>query len=178
MVGVCGTGRRHCSGAGAAAGSVPASLLFWGFWSPQAALAPGQRLSKTGSVLRWGSRGGGAAGTGTKGLLFPGSTGRAGGGSCPAGSAAQGTGSFSFGRRSGFSKEKRIVFPPGPAAKSREPGVLWCHGHGASARCGPVGSKHPPLTRREEGCGGPRLWLAALLTRRARGCYREVQSPE
>lgn len=96
MVSDCGTGRRHRSGAGAAAGSVRASLLFWGFWSLQAALALGQQLSKTGSVLHRGSRGGGAAGTGTKGLLFPGSAGRAGGGSCPPGSAAQGTGSLKW----------------------------------------------------------------------------------
>lgn len=102
-------------------------------------VALGQRLSKTGSVLRRGSRGGRASGAGTKGLLLltAGSAGGAGGGSCLPGQAAQHRerAAFPLGGEVAFPRKSRLFFHLAPQPG---PGSLVCSsvaamGHPADA---------------------------------------------
>lgn len=122
----CGMGTCRCWGRGS-------SWLYTGI-APMPGPLVAAGSSGTGPVVEQAGLSAAAVlGEPYKGLLFP--VQRAGPGSCPPGQAVQGAGSLSFGRGSGFSKEKQVVFPPGPTGRSRESSVLWCHSHGVSSGC-------------------------------------------
>lgn len=110
-----------------------------GLWLPQAALALGQRLSKTGSAQRRAPELVGF-GAGIKGGLFPAV------GSCLPGQAVQGMGSLSFGRRSGILRKSRLFFHLAPQA-----GVV-CSGVAATGQTRPVELRRLLLTGQGEGC--------------------------
>lgn len=150
----CGTGTCRCWGRGS-------SWLYTGI-APMPGPLVAAGSSGTGPAVEQAGLGAASAlGEPYKGLLFP--VQRAGPGSCPPGQAVQGAGILSFGRGSGFSKEKQVVFPPGPTGRSRESSVLWCHSHGVSSGCSPAGLGCPLLPRQEGHASGVRhgagLWL-------------------